>query len=400
MRRRLLEVAVLAATVAAVPASAAADGLPVLGVDVGPTGVTSERSAFRYVTLNATRETVVARVRRDGGKVVRTGLVRGLFTVPAVALDGSASGLSADGSTLVLIKPRAAFPRAQTPFVVLDARRLRARGRFTLRGDFSFDALSPDGASMYLIQYLSRTDPTRYAVRAFDVRAGRLLREPIVDPSEPGEPMRGYPITRATSAGGRWEYTLYDGAGSHPFVHALDTVGREAVCIDLDMLAGRSDLYELGLDLGGGGRNLVVRGSDAATLAMVDLATHRASAVRPRPARAPERSSGGPAAWTVLVAIAAALLIGGGMALVARRRAASVPEMPTVREHHRDAGGVGGLDDLVVALGTAGLDDRGDARARGDLDAVGEWEVRVRRHDREARVLAGLANGDLDRHDA
>ena len=137
-------------------------------------------------------------------------------------------------------------------------------------------------------------------MRAFDLDTGRLLAQPIVDPREPDEQMRGYPITRATSPDGRWVYTLYDGAVSHPFVHALDTVGREAVCIDLDALAGARDLYDLRLDLaGGGGRNLVVRGGDEAVLATIDLATHRAAAVEPPPARAPERSDGGPAAWTV-----------------------------------------------------------------------------------------------------
>jgi hypothetical protein len=365
MRRRLLGVAVLAATVA-LPPSAAGDGLPVLGVDAGPTGVTSELSPFRYVTLAAGRDTLVARVRRDGGQVVRSTLLPGKFTVPAVALDGSASGLSADRRTLVLIKPRAAFPRARTPFVVLDARRLRVRDRVTLPGDFSFDALSPDGASMYLIQYLSRRDPTRYAVRAFDLRAGRLLPEPVVDPGEPDEPMRGYPITRATSADGRWEYTLYDGASAHPFVHALDTVDREAICIDLDALTGYRSLYELRLDLGGG--ELTVR-DGASTVATIDLATHKAVTARPRPTAAPVRSDGGPRLWTVLVSTAVALLIAAGVAVAARRRP-SVPEVPSVREHHRDAGGVGGLDDLVVADRAARLDDRGDARVDRELGPV------------------------------
>ena len=48
--------------------------------------------------------------------------------------------------------------------------------------------------------------------------------------------MSGLPMSRAPrAASGRWAYTLYDGAGEHPFVHALDTEQRTAVCIDLDM---------------------------------------------------------------------------------------------------------------------------------------------------------------------
>src|SRR5919197_1376901 len=80
----------------------------------------------------------------------------GTFSVPAVAYDGSASGLSADGRTLVLIRPHHGFPRARTTFAVLDPKRLRLRRVLRLRGDFSFDAISPDGALMYLIQYVSR----------------------------------------------------------------------------------------------------------------------------------------------------------------------------------------------------------------------------------------------------
>jgi hypothetical protein len=50
------------------------------------------------------------------------------------------------------------------------------------------------------------------------------------------------------SSDGRWAYTLYDGAGKTPFVHALDTSNRTARCIDLDALAG-TDLTRLGLKL-------------------------------------------------------------------------------------------------------------------------------------------------------
>ena len=47
-----------------------------------------------------------------------------------------------------------------------------------------------------------------------------------------------------------------------------------------------------------------------------------------------------------------------------RRCIGLVPEVPALGEDHRDAGLVGGGDDLVVAHRAAGLDDRGDARPR------------------------------------
>src|SRR5204863_3995643 len=130
------------------------------------------------------------------------------------------------------------FPRAPTPLMIRDARGLRRLWIVRLRGDFSFDAISPRGSLVYLIEYISPTDPTSYRVRAYDLTSDRLLAKPVVDPREPGEKMGGSPLTRAMSTNGRWAYTLYDGAGKTPFVHALDTSTRSARCIDLDALAG------------------------------------------------------------------------------------------------------------------------------------------------------------------
>jgi hypothetical protein len=228
--------------------AAQADGLPVLGVDVGATGVVTPSGQARYVTVPAGADTVVARVNAQDGRVGASLLLPGTFTIPAVAYDGSASGLSGDGHTLVLIEPRASFPRAETRLAVLNTRPLVWRTTVTLPGDFSFDAISPDGSSLYLIQYTSALDPTRYNVRVYDLDSSRLVKGPIVDPHERGEKMRGQPLSRATSSDGRWAYTLYDGAGKAPFVHALDTGNRTARCIDLDALAG-TDLSRLGLKL-------------------------------------------------------------------------------------------------------------------------------------------------------
>jgi hypothetical protein len=319
MRRSGLRAALVWAALAGAlwAAPARADGLPVLGVDVGPVGVLGPAGEARYVTLPAGRDTVVARVERDGGRVLASTLLRGRRTVPAVAYDGSAGGLSADGRTLVLIEPRLAFPRLETTLDVLDARPLRLRRVVSLRGDFSFDAVSPRGRLLYLIQYLSPADPTRYLVRAFDVRAGRLLRKPVVDPREPGEEMRGSPLTRTTSAGGRWAYTLY-GGGEAPFVHALDTATATARCVDLDALAG-VDLSGARLRLQGA--SLAVADGGRA-VALVDLRSFRAEAPL-GPARA---TGSGLALWPFAAAAIVAALAGGLLATRRRRRRVLVPD--------------------------------------------------------------------------
>jgi len=72
-----------------------------------------------------------------------------------------------------------------------------------------------------------------------------------------------------------------------------------------------------------------------------------------------------------------------------------MPEVADAREDHRDAGVVGGFDHVFVFFAAARLHDRGDARARGDLHAVGEREERVGGEDRTLGALARFLAGDL-----
>ena len=291
-RRSIVLVAVgLAAAVAA--AGVRADGLPVIGIDAGPEGVAA--ADVRFVTLPARDGTVVARVRLDGGAVERSRYLPGSHAIPVVAYDGPASGVSADGRTLVVIEPRETFPRKTTSLSVLDAGTLKPLQRIRLDGDFSFDALSPDGALLYLIEYVAPQDPTRYAVRVLDLESGRLLPEAVVDPDEPPDAMRGSPITRATSPDGRIAYTLYDGAGGHPFIHALDTQARTAACIDLDHLLGRQDLYDLRLSVSADGSTVGVHEVSGRAVAVVDAATHEVSELPEPPPAAVEPVAGGAA---------------------------------------------------------------------------------------------------------
>ena len=300
-------VLVAAAIVAlSVTGTAAADGLPVLGIDVGQQGVTASGSPDRYVTINDGEWTIVERVARDGGRVLGWQKILGTFTIPAVAYDSSASGLSADGSTLVLIQPRQAFPRASTTFALFDARKLRLERTFTLQGDFSFDAVSPRGKKMFLINYTSPADPTRYTVRAYDLVANALVAKPVIDPAEKNpDKMRGAPITRMLSPDGRWAYTLYDGAGSEPFVHALDTATSRAHCIDLPMLVGNQALWDLRLTRGPGAQIRI--GASGQALAVVDTSTFAASvpSVSPPSNLRPWLIAAALAALTLLVALAA-----------------------------------------------------------------------------------------------
>ena len=103
MRRSWIGLALVGVVAAlAAAATARADGLPVLGIDVGGSGVTTSTDASRFVTIAAGASTIVARVAKTGGRVLRSRLVQGTFTIPAVAYDRSAGGLAADARTCPL----------------------------------------------------------------------------------------------------------------------------------------------------------------------------------------------------------------------------------------------------------------------------------------------------------
>jgi hypothetical protein len=257
-----------------------ADGLPIADTSA-PATVGGGNGNGRLVALPTAHGTAVARL---GEVVYASTRLDGRYTVPVVALDHTAAGLSTDGSTLVLINPRRTFPRARTSFVVLDATSLRTRSRIVLEGDFSFDALSPDGTRVFLIHYLSRRDPTRYEVRALDVPSGRLLPTPIVDKSEPDERMAGLPITRETSA---------------------------------EMLAGRQDLYDLRLGQGPRHSGLAVL-DGAEKLTVIDTVSFESAKVVPDAVSTAESSS---LRWPIglLTGVVLVVLVGGVLALRRRR---------------------------------------------------------------------------------
>jgi hypothetical protein len=201
MRLRLLIGFGVAAGIAAGAATAAGPtpGFARAGV-VGPRGV------VRYVAVPRNSTTFVKAVRVSDGRMVRSTTLRHEYGVPMVAYDGSAGGITRDGKLLVL--ESAAGPIA-TRFVVLSTRTLKVRQVITLGGTWGYDAISPDGKSLYLIQILPSDDGAiRYLVRAFDLGSRQLVRGAIADKSEPGA-MAGYPVSRATTADGTWVYTLY-----------------------------------------------------------------------------------------------------------------------------------------------------------------------------------------------
>lgn len=277
-RAQLVLIAASAVLGGAAP-SAAADGLPVPVDQTYGAGVVSADGHSRFVALPAGERTLVMRISTADGEVTSSTVATDDYTVPAIAVDGTASGISANGETLALINPRQTFPRSTTSFRIYDAEKLRRDPlELELQGDFSFDALSPDGETMYLIEYTDPRDPGAYQVRSFDLATRKLEPDPLLDSEEDPDEMRGLPMTRATSLDGGWEYTLYDGGGAHPFIHALDVVEGTTVCIDLDMLKPK-ETFGASLESTADGSAIELTDQNGELRAIVD--THSQTALEP-----------------------------------------------------------------------------------------------------------------------
>jgi len=296
------------------------DGSPVAGVAVGGQGISW--GSLRYVALPAGRGTAVAQIDESSGTVNGSVSLRGAWGIPQVAFDGTTGGISAGGQTLVLARNSTRFHPSLTRFVLVNPLKMRVRRIVTLHGAFYFDAISPDGRAMYLIQLTSRRNLLQYSVRAYDVGQHRLLPGAIVDKTEPDERMVGMPMARATTPDGVWAYTLYYKPTGRLFVHALNTDAGVARCIDLPRFSTQ-DMPRLSVDDGRldvvttQGRVLAAIERDTFAVIHPPASVAESSSAAPKPQAPTRHSSGGAPLW---LAAPAGLLLAGLAFLAVRRR--------------------------------------------------------------------------------
>jgi len=260
----LASAALAAAATAAGPAPQVLQGEPGIPVAGGAHVV-----AISGPNASSTR---VWLVRDRDGKTIRKRVLTGKLGVPAVTFNGVAEGTWAGGRRLVL-SSSVYDDQSRTRFVVIDTRTLRTLKTITLRGAFAFDALSPNGSRLYVLQFPQGIDGgIHYVVRSLNMRSGRLEPGAIVDKTEPDEQMSGIAMFRAWSPDRTWAYTLYNGGASHAFVHALDTRTRTARCIDLPWKGeAQSVLEQAQLTVKPGALALI--GPDGHLLASIDPRT-------------------------------------------------------------------------------------------------------------------------------
>ena len=204
--------------------------------------------------------------------MVASKTIDGAFGIPVLPNGGGgtyADGIFRDGSAFLL---QSVGFGASTEFRIVSSDDLSVRDSFALKGIFSYDALSPDGRTLYLTQHTSAEDVAHYVVRAYDLRAHALRTGRIADKTQRGWVMQGFPATRVTSATGRWVYTMYANPNGYPFVHALDTVAGKAHCVGF---ASPGDGAVFNGRLALKGPKLQVRLPDGSVWRVIDLKSWR-----------------------------------------------------------------------------------------------------------------------------
>jgi hypothetical protein len=315
MSRRVFAAAVLVVAAFAAAPVAAADG-PMPFAAQGGSGVALPDGLNRIVAVGMTAygvshpTTALEVIGTHDGSVRNWVNVPGSWGLPVVTYTGSgAEGLSTDGKILVLGDVAQSYPRTKSMFLVVNAKTLQTRQTIELKGDFAYDALSPDATKLYLIQHVDQTNTQRYVVRGYDLVAGRLLTGRIADRTQKSWVMQGNPISRARSADGRWVYTLYQNPGGYPFVHALDTIRGVAHCVGLPWTGGQNAVYNMRLSLQGDDRTLAVHWLSGRPWLTVDTKTFRI---------ARDHRDGLP--WLGIGAGGATLVAAAGAFLLRRRR--------------------------------------------------------------------------------
>ncbi len=213
-----------------------------------PTGVPDERWATMVAATPGDGMTLVKELEVAQDLPGRSQSIDGAWRLPTIGAEQLPVGVSLDGQTVVLVDagPEASDTGSISRFAVLARTFDREPRIIELRGSFEFDALSPDGSVLYVVEHLPGPPDGHYQVRAVDTSTGTLRDGVIVDKLGTGEAMAGWPIAQLRRPDG-FVFTLYRGA-DHPFIHALSSADGWALCIDLP--ATDADQTDAALDWG------------------------------------------------------------------------------------------------------------------------------------------------------
>ena len=235
-----------------------------------PLGVPDALWATMVAATAANGTTMVRELEGEGDAPGRSQSIAGNWRLPTIGADPLPVGVSADGQTIVLVEAGSGTTKGVSRFAIL-SRTFNAKPTIIeLDGAFEYDALSPDGATLYVVEHLAGPPDGHYQVRAVDTATGTLREGVVVDKTNLNEPMAGYPIAQVRRPNG-FVFTLYRGL-EHPFIHALSSADGWALCIDLPPISSddAATTLDWGLTASADGRTIFAANATLGFVAEVD----------------------------------------------------------------------------------------------------------------------------------
>jgi hypothetical protein len=296
------------------PAAAAPDGLIVAATRTGLVTVRGDRrlahgtaavgsgDGDRVYAATPTDEgtTALTTVDLRTGTEVGRALLAGTWVPRVVGPYGRLVALTPPGAAGAAGAGPAGRPAGRTRTPMLIAGPDGERHRLDLPGNVEPDAVSPDGAALFVLEWLPAQAPDRYRVRMVDLPGGSpqplLTRDKLPVPAE--EEMRGAGRQAVLSPDREILYTLYTHqadhqhtrdlvagrpGGVHAFVHVLHLAQRWAYCLDLPEPFGHGPAAGHALALSPDGRRLLVADITGGRLADADTESLTLTGVTPVP---------------------------------------------------------------------------------------------------------------------
>jgi DNA-binding beta-propeller fold protein YncE len=196
-----------------------------------PIGTPASDWSRYFIVTQLTGSAQLKAIDPASGQTIAQTTIPAGYALPNIAFQGPTAGLSPNGQWLALTSQTQPSAGAiNTNFLVGSSALTGSFKTITVKGDFVFDALSNDGKSLYLIQKMK--DPNHYQVRLYDVAAGSLMPQVVIDKREPSEPMNGIRGDSVADPAGNYVYTVYIRQAG-PFIHALPLDQPIAWCVDL-----------------------------------------------------------------------------------------------------------------------------------------------------------------------
>jgi hypothetical protein len=203
-----------------------------------PLGTPAPDWSRYYIVERGTTNGTLKAIEPSSGQTLAQTSIPGGFFLPDLTGLGPTAGLSPNGRWLTLTRQLFEQHGTTTSVLIGDSSLSQPFKHIELTGDFSFDALSNDGKSLYLIEKMQ--DANHYRVRLYNMADHSLMPGAVVDKREPNEPMNGIRGSSLAAPGGGHVYTVYL-RDQGPFIHALSLSDPFAFCVDLPS-KGASDL--------------------------------------------------------------------------------------------------------------------------------------------------------------